>query len=1144
MNDSDDGRAVAGARAPESADAGMAAPAFPPGPEAGAGSGCRGLGDAVLESLSVGVAVYDIHDRLVVCNEKMRELCPKIAAIFSPGSSLRDLIRAAYVTGQFVPSERMSAIVDEAGLEPAVEIAARSFRKGDGEKVTEHELADGRWIRLTGHVQPDGRIMTVAVDISEIKRREQELEAFRRRQAYILDAIPAGILVYDAENRFVLANDAIRRSLPRMVAAMRPGRSLREALELAHGAGYLRFSGDGEIDALYDRDREAWIGSQERRYAEASHTYQIRNPDGTWLQAINKRTDDGTLVGIRIDITEAKKIEAAAEAATARLQNAIDSLKDGFVIWDEQDRLVVSNKAFRNQLPPPMSIRNGQTYRDLLEALAASGRVAEALGREEEWVADLLRRRENEFNQEIVFQAHNGRWIMRRDQVTPTGERVGVRTDITVLKESELALMAARSEADRLLNDFRTVIDRLDMGVVLLDGDLRVELINRAFYRIWNLTEADVAEGCHFRDLMDVNRMRGIYRVPDCDWEAYVAQRCKEIGSGDVRPYELVRADGKTLIYSVTSLSGGKRLITHFDITDQKQREAALADAQQKAVLADRAKSEFLANMSHEIRTPMNGVLGMAELLAKTELDPKQRTFTEIIVKSGNALLTIINDILDFSKIDAGQLKLDPAPFNLVEAIEDVATLMSARAKEKDLELIVRIEPGLPEMMIGDVGRVRQIITNLVGNAVKFTERGHVLVEVTGEVVGASTRLHICVADTGIGIPAEKLGSVFEKFSQVDASSTRRHEGTGLGLTISARLIELMGGRIGVESEPGKGSTFWLDFSLENSGTARNRRIAPVDVTGAKVLIIDDNAVNRSILLEQMASWEFDACAAESGEIGLRVLEEAAMRGIDVACIILDYQMPGMSGLDVARSVRRQPHLRHTPIVMLTSVDQALTTGEYRGLAIEANLVKPTRSTKLLETLVEVIQAFRDGRPQPQGGNAPSAPDPAHPGRPVSDGTACLPPAATGDEIRPAAGSSSEGIDILVAEDNEVNQIVFSQILAETRLRFEIVDNGRKAVQASAEKRPRMILMDVSMPEMNGLEATGEIRRREGNLDSRTPIIGVTAHALKGDRERCLVAGMDDYLSKPISPKALQAIVRKWLPDAAANGAGGERASA
>ncbi|MBE7184622.1 MAG: response regulator [Methylobacterium mesophilicum] len=539
---------------------------------------------------------------------------------------------------------------------------------------------------------------------------------------------------------------------------------------------------------------------------------------------------------------------------------------------------------------------------------------------------------------------------------------------------------------------------------------------------------------------------------------------------------------------------------------------ASLARAQG----ADRAKSEFLANMSHEIRTPMNGVLGMAELLAKTDLSPRQKTFTDVIVKSGNALLTIINDVLDFSKIDAGQLMLDPAPFSLAESIEDVAALVSTRVAEKNLELVVRIDPRLPESFQGDAGRLRQIVTNLLGNAVKFTERGHVLIDVSGVVEAGTAHLTIAVEDTGIGIPPEKLAHVFEKFAQVDASSTRRHEGTGLGLAIAARLVDMMGGKIGVRSEVGRGSTFWFTLPLPVRQEPRDARPVPLDVSGARVLVIDDNPVNREILTEQLRSWGFESAAAESGAVGLAFLERAAEVGLRVDCVVLDYQMPGMSGADVARAMSLDTRKSAIPIVLLTSVDQV----DFGRLSLEANiaahLTKPARSAQLLGTIVNAVQKAR--------------------ARPAS--ASFLRPAPAAERpalaiVKPAPGvarqAESERLDVLVAEDNEVNQLVFGQILSGLDLGYRIAGNGRTAVEMHRMLKPRLILMDVSMPEMNGLEATAAIRRAEEETGNRTPIIGVTAHALKGDREKCLQAGMDDYLSKPISPDRLSAKIADWL---------------
>ncbi|RWN44638.1 MAG: response regulator [Mesorhizobium sp.] len=555
---------------------------------------------------------------------------------------------------------------------------------------------------------------------------------------------------------------------------------------------------------------------------------------------------------------------------------------------------------------------------------------------------------------------------------------------------------------------------------------------------------------------------------------------------------------------------------------------AESAESLFKAEAADRAKSEFLANMSHEIRTPMNGVLGMAELLAKTDLTPRQKTFTDVIVKSGNALLTIINDILDFSKINAGQLTLDPAPFRLSEAVEDVATLVSARVAEKNLELIVRVDPRLPAHVVGDAGRFRQIITNLLGNAVKFTEKGHVLIDVGGEIVNDVVQLKVRVEDTGIGIPAEKLQNVFEKFAQVDGSSTRRHEGTGLGLAIAARLVDLMAGKIGVESEIGRGSVFWFAVPLPAHQAAARDEIVPVDVTGARVLVIDDNPVNREILLEQLRSWSFDCAAAESGAVGLAFLDRAFQLGAAVDCIILDYQMPGMNGADVARAIASDSRLSAIPIVILTSVDQVDFGKMIIDFGIAAHLTKPARSAVLLGTVISVIQKARSQVGKARFVREPivQAPLAAPPAFTVIRGPA-MPVAAAPESTTAPNGP----IDILIAEDNDVNQLVFGQILNGLGLSYRIAGNGRTAVEMYRALRPKLILMDVSMPEMNGYEATRAIRAMEVSTGAHIPIIGVTAHALKGDRDKCIDSGMDDYLPKPVSPDRLGTKIGTWLSE-------------
>nr|WP_244620214.1 response regulator [Mesorhizobium sp. NFR06] len=1060
----------------------------------------------MVDSMPIGVIVLDAELRAEVANRAFYDFW-KIDPRRAPaGSCFRDLMEASRHADPFGGEETawQSHVADrEAEIRAGAAGSRQLPRK------------DGRTLIASLAPLPGGKRLISYVDITDMKQRETEAEDARRNLATVLESLPAAVIIYDRDDRFVFANRKLQDTLPALKPAWQPGRTFRDALALGHSVGYFRSSGDTEIDGLYGVDTERWLDAMLARYRLPNSSYERLNPDGRWYQVYDMRTDDGTFIGVRVDITDIKAREKALRDSMRQIdlyRHVMDELPVAAFIKADDLSIEFVNKAWCALTGLPKEEAIGKTDRQLFATEQADGYSSDdtqvvATGAELE-VEEAVTHRDGTVRQ---LMTRKNRLVASDGSV----HLVGSSTDITDVKAREQALRQSMRENEV----FRSLIDNVPVSIYAKRSDLRQFYVNKGWCDLTGFSKEEAVGRTDVEIFGD-------------DGEAFIASDLAVLRTGETQEIEetVTMPDGSVRHQfarkgAMIASDGSLYLIgSTTDITELKQREAELSEARRRAVLADRAKSEFLANMSHEIRTPMNGVLGMAELLAKSDLDPKQKTFTDIIVKSGNALLTIINDILDFSKIDAGQLVLDPAPFNLAEAIEDVATLVSTRAKEKDLELIVRVQPGLEGQFVGDVGRIRQIVTNLLGNAVKFTDEGHVLVDVTGERVPTGTRLAISVTDTGIGIPEDKLKLVFEKFSQVDTSSTRRHEGTGLGLAITSRLVEMMGGEIGVDSAEGKGSTFWFTVTLPRAEQG-GQRIMPVDVTGARVLIVDDNAVNRSILSEQMASWTFDSCAAESGAEGLKVLIAAAAYGVPVDCVVLDYQMPGMTGAEMARIVRDTAGLAHTPIIMLTSVDQSLANTAYRDLGIDAQLIKPARSSILLETLVATIQRHRHNsaaaRPQP---------DPTPQAAPVqtaaSDRVMLQPPALRARR-RPA--DAERGLDILVAEDNEVNQMVFTQILGETGYRFEIVGNGRKALDAFGKLNPRMILMDVSMPEMNGLEATGAIRRLEEDMGTHVPIVGVTAHALKGDRERCLEAGMDDYLPKPISPRALLEKLERWL---------------
>jgi PAS domain S-box-containing protein len=939
---------------------------------------------------------------------------------------------------------------------------------------------------------------------------EHTLREERNRLTVLLEHLPAMVYGLDEHGRFCLWNRECERVL---------GYRQEEILGHTRMELFERMYPDPEYrSALLAR-----IAGNNYRDLETTSTAA----DGTvrvccWTNFSGHVRVPGMPVwGVGIDVTDRRRSEDALRE-NERLMNSVLGQLPGLAyrcLVDRNWTVLFARGNFR-----PIG---GIDAEDLAVGRVLYGDIlhpddAERCARN---VADALARREPYENEHRIFDREGRiKWILARGRGIFAEDGTfryldGLNIDITERKQAEEALRQANARLDLAVRGSNVGIWENDMP----DGDFRAGRVHCI-----NIMEQlghpapdgpvpyeAVVEPVHPADRARLEKALRAYMAGETsDYEVEFRARHRD-GS-----YRWILSRGVAV-----RDAGGKPVRfagTRIDITHLKRIEEELRQAKEAAEAANRAKGEFLANVSHEIRTPMNAVLGMTDLALDTRLTDEQRNYLTIVNSSANALLNVINDLLDFSKIEAGKLELDHTDFSLRGVLSETLRALALRAHKKGLELVCHLDGDVPDGLLGDPGRLRQVLLNLVGNAIKFTEAGEVVVHVAaggppaaGQATGGppvatkkEVTLQFSVRDTGIGIPREKQETIFQAFEQGDNSTTRRYGGTGLGLSIASCLAALMRGRITVESEPGRGSTFHFTarFGLQpHSPTPPPRPL--VDLRGLRVLIVDDNATNRLILEEWLRGWQTEPTAVSDGLTALNTLWRAVALGRPYSLVLLDGRMPGVDGLTLAAEISRSPQLAGCRVILLTSEDHHGGLARQRDLGIAAVARKPVQQEELLNTTYRVLS-----RPVPD--------------EPTEDGVADREPEGEGTA---AESAPSQPLRILVAEDNELNQQVVQHLLARRGHTVQIARDGREALQALEAGRFDLLLLDVHMPELDGFQVIQALRRREQGTGRHLPVVALTARSMKGDRELCLEAGMDDYLGKPIRRKELFAAIDRVL---------------
>ena len=933
-------------------------------------------------------------------------------------------------------------------------------------------------------------------DITERKRAEEMLGASEERYRTLFEGAAEGILVADIESKqFKYVNPATCRML---------GYTAEELTRLSLADIHPKEALDHVVAEFEAQARGEKTLSPEipclRKDGSVIYTNVLTAP-----VVIDGRKCN---VGFFTDITERRLAEEALRESEKRFKLAAESSTDLIYEWDIKERVDWFGK---------IDELLGYSPSEFPRTIEAWANSVHPEDRDRVMAAVKNHLENNEpYNIEYRVRKKDGTynyWWVRgnavRDEKGNPYRWVGAITDVTERKRAEEALR----ESEKL---YRTLIETSPDAILLADTNTNFIMVNQMAVRLYGYQNVGEMIGKTFLDHIPPEERPRLFEH---------FKKTLQTGNSQAMEHTALKKDGSSfpaevnasLLVDTQGRPKGTIAIVR-DITERKHTTTELVNlnkqleaAREAAEAGSHAKGEFLASMSHEIRTPLNAVIGMLGLLSTSELNGPHREYVEIARSSADSLLVIINDILDFSKIEAGKLLFEPVSFDLLRVVEETIDMMVMKTREKGLDLTVQYRPDVPRHFIGDSGRIRQVLINLVNNAIKFTHKGHVLIDVRAEEpMNEEVLLRITVEDTGIGISSDKLDSLFKPFVQADASTTRRYGGTGLGLAISKRLVEMMGGTIGASSRSGEGSAFWYTLRLPLDKEFTGVPLPLTDLSGVRVLIADSYEVDRRVLQEHLVSWGIGNDSCVSGEEVLTMLREAYAKGEPYQVALIDYQMPDIPGETLGRAIKADRVLRETVLIMLTSWKQRGHCDCIREAGFASCLSKPIRPSQLLEVLTVAWETWNQGVVHKRT-------VPHIRAEFLATQTALPKTARWGRPLR-----------VLVVEDNVVNQRVTMLMLTEFGCHVDLAANGREAVEMVELLPFDMVFMDCEMPEMDGFEATGEIRRLQG--DKHLPIIAMTAYALQGDRERCLAAGMDDYLSKPVKLEDFQAALERWGP--------------